>query len=114
MVEDNAEESKIEKKRPDGCAKFIATIFAIGLLYVGGWFLVWDVPYFGKEKILVFDFNCVAILFNNKLYGLMFSDRFFYSPFISWILFGVAVGCFYVGFSHNDEQKTQNGKEDGK
>ena len=89
--------------------KFWYLIIAFALLYVGGWDIVWGD--YVSYKSLVYDENTLAIVFNNKVYGIEFYNRFFYSPIISWILLGASIASFGSLFKGGDELEEGESKQ---
>ena len=85
----------------------IFMLLGIGCLYFGGWKLAWgEVLWFSKNGLLSlkndsFIFGDIGILvnFNGSYYGLVQTNRFFYSPFVSLTLLG---GVSFIYFSLKD------------
>ncbi|MDN7125656.1 hypothetical protein J6I90_12260 [Pseudidiomarina sp. 1APP75-32.1] len=73
--------------------------------YFGGWSIIWGVSLnrfnllFSGELALGQDFlfggRYIAILFNSDYYGVVLTARFFDSPMLSYIAFGIGCGAFY-------------------
>ena len=77
---------------------------AVGIFYAGGWQLIWGEHLslagllmdgdLELGKNFLFGGRFIAILVNSKYYGLMLTNRFFASPALSYIAFGV--GFFMI------------------
>ncbi|RLA06647.1 MAG: hypothetical protein DRQ51_08665 [Gammaproteobacteria bacterium] len=74
----------------------VGGLFGLGLLYIGGWQIMFGVTYlpdwtnFGD---IFWIGDGIGIEFNNAAYGISFYGRFFYSELLSWILL---VGAYIV------------------
>jgi|GEM_PF-3385485 len=78
---------------------------ALAIFWFGGWKIAW-----GEPMIHQGDFYLdrgVAIRFNYQFYGLLFTDRFFSSKIVAWLLGGLA--CFIcagvLGFLNDTDSK---------
>lgn len=87
-----------EKKEPSteassnkAAVSFGLLLLALGLLYVGGWTLVWGKQIFSSEALLLTS-DGFALRFNNLYYGASITKRFFDSPAISWLCLLAACG----------------------
>jgi hypothetical protein len=86
--------------------KFIVfLVLSFALLYVGGWEIVWgeNILAFelGKEIVNLFGSEFISLVFqvNQEYYGIISTDRFFYSPFLSWVTLGASLAFFYWALS---------------
>jgi len=96
-----------------GFLRFIFCILlGLSLLYGGGWDIVWGENMLafevGKEIANLFNFELATLVFqvNHEYYGLMATDRFFYSPFLSWIAFGASLTAFYWALTPRSTKAT--------
>ena len=79
-----------------------ASLFGLGSLYIGGWYVTWGADL--SELSSIYLDHGVAIRFNGSFYGLLFRDRFFDSPAMSWILgvLGVLIVLAGLGLLPDD------------
>lgn len=70
---------------------------AIGSLIVSGWSLMKASLWLYPNKDFIAESGKIAIRFNDSFYGLQITNRFFYSPTISYLCFGVAIILIFVG-----------------
>ncbi|KRV02466.1 Uncharacterised protein [Pseudomonas aeruginosa] len=84
----------------------IATILiGLFLFWLGGWDIAWK-EFIYTKKSLYID-NGIALRFNDRFYGALFSARLFDSPVISWGL-GILGALTIIGGVFNnieDEEK---------
>ena len=74
---------------------------AIGILFVTGWSILWKgYIYASSHSSVVFKYPYFAIRFNDYYYGLQLTTRFFDSPMISSVFFGVSVGLVVLAIRH--------------
>lgn len=96
-----------EAKEPDDHNSLNASsiaimgLFAIGVLYVCGWEIIWgaegNLLTYGKNFVL--DGDGFAIRFDDLWYGGLITDRFFDSPVVSWLgLIGIIFSFTGGGF----------------
>lgn len=88
LIDDVDERYEAAKTSKD--ISFWGLVAAFGLLYVSGWSVIWGQPLFSLDAFVI-ESNGFAIRFDDQYYGAGFSDRFFYSPFISWVCFCLAL-----------------------
>jgi len=65
-------------------------LLSIGIFYIGGWYIIWSDPDSGYKLFNIFSTGFTFSV-NEEGYGLAFTDRFFDSIFLSWLLFGVGL-----------------------
>lgn len=64
--------------------------FAIALLYIGGWTVMWETP-LNSNKAFLIEKQGFAVRFNDYYYGASIVKRFFDSPALSWILLLISI-----------------------
>ena len=88
----------METENNNGFAAFLgALVVGGGLLYVSGWYIAWD-DFIATKKSLYIGHG-IAVEFNNKYYGILFSSRFFDSPVVSWIIGLIAASTLSAGLN---------------
>lgn len=85
-------------------------VVGIACFYFGGWSLIWNKGIFALgldsnfEGGLLYGARGLAIQFNDGFYGIFQSNRFFYSPLVSWVLFGASLGLFWYGLTGSSDE----------
>ena len=97
-----------------GFATFIgAIVIGVALLYAGGWSIAWN-DFIATKKSLYIGHG-LAVEFNNRYYGFLFTSRFFDSPVVSWIMGLIAISTLSAGLNAllaEDEEDEQPDKAD--
>ena len=105
----------METENNDDFATFLGALaIAIGLLYVSGWYIAWD-DFIATKKSLYIGHG-IAVEFNNRYYGFLFTSRFFDSPAVSWIMGLIAASTFSAGLNalleESEEEESPKKSED--
>ena len=89
----------------------IAMILSPAIIYGCGWKIIWGAQSFlniYKTKAFMLKEGGFAIRFNQELYGMEITHRFFDSPVVSWIGFVLAVMLFFGAFSLLTPETSKN------
>lgn len=101
----------MQTENNNGFAAFLgALVVAGGLLYVSGWYIAWD-DFIATKKSLYIGHG-IAVEFNNKYYGILFTSRFFDSPVVSWIIGLIAASTFSAGLNALLEESEEDDEEE--
>ena len=94
----NAAELKAKKQPRDKSEieTVLAIGLAVGLLYFGGWSVIWRESFWTSRDFFVKD-KGFAFRVNDFYYGAKFNDRFFDSPALSWVCLFLALSSISGG-----------------
>lgn len=95
MQKESDREVKMSR-RQDYILAGIFSAVAIGILYVAGWSILWKGCGLSSYSSVIVKAPYYAIRYNYCYYGFQLTNRFFDSPAISCVCFGVSVALIVV------------------